>query len=201
MKNATGIFVVLVVALPGFSQVATNKNKLPDYYPLKAGAKWTYQVDSGTGQKTQVTNQLAKIETIDGKELARMETMVGGNVAATEHLSSSSKGVFRHRYNGVEVTPALCIMKYPFKEGESWEAEPMIGPQKLKMTIRSGKAEELTVPAGKYKTVSVSVETYVNGVRINATSWYAPDIGVVKQDTDVGEKKIKLELVKFEPGK
>jgi hypothetical protein len=203
MRSASGTFVALAfaVTLPADSQVVTARSNLPDYYPLKAGAKWTYEVDAGDGQKTRVTNQLAKIETIDGKELARLETTIGGTVAATEHLSSSPNGVFRHRYNGVEVTPALCILRYPFKEGESWEGEPMIGPQKVKVTIKSLRREELTVPAGKYKAVSVSVETNVNGVRIYATSWYAPDIGVVRQVTDIGQKKIKLELVKFEPGK
>jgi hypothetical protein len=203
MRLVTGTFVALAFAIapPGYEQIVTDKSKLPDYYPLKAGAKWTYVVDAGDGQKTRLTNQLAKFETIDGKPLARLETTIGGAVAATEHISSSPNGVFRHRYNDLGVTPALCILKYPFKEGESWQVEPMIGPQKLKMTIKSLRREELTVPSGKYKVVSVSVETNVNGVRIYATSWYAPDIGVVRQDTDIGQKKIKLELVKFEPGK
>jgi hypothetical protein len=200
MRWVTGVFVVLVTALPGVSQVAPDKKKLPDYYPLKAGTKWTYELDAGNGQKVQLTNQIVKIETIDGQSLARIESVVNGMVAATEHLASTPKGVFRHRVNGVEVKPPVCIMKYPFKEGESWVAEPMVGPQQLKMSIRSGSNEEVTSPSGKYKTVTVVVETSVNGVKLNSTSWHAPDVGIVKQITEIGGKNINLELIKFEAG-
>ena len=73
-----------------------------------------------------------KTETIDGKALAVMESVVNGMVVATEHLASTSKGVYRHRANGVEVDPPLCIIKYPFKEDEEWKASPKIGPQQLR---------------------------------------------------------------------
>ena len=54
--------------------------------------------------------------------MARSETVVNGNVVATEHLTSSAEGVFRCRYNGIEVSPPLCIFKYPIKENATWEA-------------------------------------------------------------------------------
>jgi len=200
MKWVTGIFVVLATALPGVSQVAQDKKKLPDYYPLKAGTKWTYDVDAGAGQKVQVTNQIAKIEMIDGKSLARLETVVNGMVVATEHLANTAKGVFRHRAQGADAVPPVCVVKYPFTEGEKWESETTIGPQHLKMSMLSGKNEEVTVPAGKYKTVTVVVETSVNGTKINSTSWFARDVGIVKQVTELGDKVIKLELAKFEAG-
>ena len=202
MKCASGIFIVLITAFPGLAQDAPKKaKKLPDYYPLKTGTKWTYEVDPGNGQKVQVTNQITKIETIDGKSLARMETVVNGMVAATEHLESTPKGVFRHRSNGVEVSPPVCVVKYPYKEGETWTAEPKIGPQQLKLSLKSGKEEEVSVAAGKYKAVSVNVESDVNGVKINSTTWHAPDVGIVKQFTEFGGKSLKMELVKFEAAK
>jgi hypothetical protein len=199
MRWAPGIFIVLVTALPGLSQDAPKKaEKLPDYYPLKVGTKWTYEVDPGNGQKLQVGNQITKIETIDGTSLALMEIVVNGMVASTEHLESTPKGVFRHRSKGVEVSPPVCVIKYPYKEGDTWMAEPKIGPQQLKLSIKSGKEEEVSVPAGKYKAVSVNVETVVNGVKIISTSWHAPDVGIVKQFTEFGGKNLKMELVKFE---
>jgi len=114
MRRVTGIFVVLAAALPSASQDAPGKNRLPNYYPLKAGTKWIYEADEGNGQKTQVTNRIAEIESIDGQALARLENVIDGNVASTEHLASTPKGVFRHRAKGVEVNPPVCILKYPF---------------------------------------------------------------------------------------
>jgi hypothetical protein len=201
MRWVTGIFIVLAIALPSEAQVAKAKKKLTDYYPLTVGTKWTYDVDAGTGQKVQVTNQIAKIETIDGQSLARMETVVNGNIAATEHLASTPKGVFRHRANGVEVTPPICILKYPYKEGEKWEQDTKIGPQDVKISVQSGTGEQVTTTAGKYKAIPIALETSVNGVKIDTTSWYAPDVGMVKQKMLIGDKNITLELVKFEAGK
>ena len=201
MRWIVAIALALALASPGFAQVAAEKNKFVNYYPLKTGAKWTYEVDDGTGQKARVVNHLAGMETVDGKELARMETTVGGTVAATEHLSGSPAGVFRHRYKGDSINPALCILKYPFKEADSWEAEATVGSQRLKMKVKTGRNEEIRVPAGKYKTVTVLIETTVDGESIAGATWYAADVGVVKQITDVGAKRITLELLKFEPGK
>jgi hypothetical protein len=202
MRWAPGIFIVLVTALPGLSQDAPKKDKkLPDYYPLKVGTKWTYEIDGGNGQKIQVTKQITKVETIDGKSLARMETVVNGMVASTEHLESTEKGVFRHRLNGMEVTPPVCVIKYPYKDGETWAVEPEVGPQQLKLSFKSGKEEEISVAAGKYKAVSVNVDSEVNGVKIKSTAWHAPDVGLVKQFTEFGGKNLTMELIKFEAAK
>ena len=70
---------------------------------------------------------------------------------ATEHLTSTPEGVFRCRYNGIEVTPPLCILKYPFKEEVTWDVSVMIGAESLKEKFASGKIEEITTPAGKFK--------------------------------------------------
>jgi hypothetical protein len=201
MKYVAAIFVVLLTAFPGVSQVAPEKKKHTDYYPLKPGTKWTYELDPGNGQKLQVTNQISKIESIDGVALARLETVINGMVAATEHLASTPEGVFRHRSNGIEITPPVCIFKYPWKEGDSWEATPRIGPQQLKMSVRTGRKEEVSLPAGKYTAVTVLVDSDVNGTKIKATCWHAPDVGIVKQHTEIGNAKVELELVKFEAGK
>ena len=46
------------------------------------------------------------METIDGKALALVETVINGMVSTSEHMQTTDKGVFRHRINGVELSPA-----------------------------------------------------------------------------------------------
>src|SRR5262245_58504305 len=148
--------------------------------------KWHYQAEAsttgaaGTGQKIMIVNQIAKVENIDGKSLSRLETVVNGEVKATEHLSSNDQGVFRDRLNGVEVTPPICILKYPVKEGQSWESDTKFGEQELKVSAREGRSEEVQVPAGKFQAAQAVVETSVNGMKISTTYWFAPDVGIVK---------------------
>jgi hypothetical protein len=201
MKWVTAFVIVLASAPFSGAQAPEGKQKLPNYYPLSPGNKWTYHVDAGNGKKVEVSNQIAKTETIDGKPMARLETLVNGNVVATEHLTSSTEGIFRCRFNGVEVSPPVCILKYPIKEEAMWETDAKIGGQQVKIKSTSGKFEDVTTPAGKYKTAPVVTETDVNGTTIKAKLWFAPDVGIVKQDTEIGENKVNLELLKFDAAK
>ena len=171
MNRVAGILIVLAMALPSGAQAPGSKQKLPDYYPLKPGTKWTYQLDTGDGSKAQMTAQIAKNETIDGKSMARLEASLNGNVMATEHLNSTPEGVFRCKYNGVDCTPPLCIFKYPFKEEAMWEADATIGVQQLNAKFVTTNFEMVTTPAGKYKTAPVELDVIVNGTKIKTKFW------------------------------
>jgi hypothetical protein len=142
------------------------------------------------------------MEKIDGKVLALMEGKLKGKLAATEHLSSTEQGIFRHRYNGAEVTPPVCLLRYPAKKGDSWEADAKIGDESVKMTCKVvDMAEEVTVPAGKYKAAHVDVEAETGGMKITTSYWFAPKVGMVKQTFGIAGKTIKMELEKYEEGK
>jgi hypothetical protein len=198
-RFAAFLLVFLTVASGASPQTPVGKKAPPDYYPLGEGTKWHYRVEVG-GKTVQVTNQVAKVETIDGQPLARLETVVGeGQVTASEHLRTTPQGVFRHRYNGIAVSPPLCLLKYPVKDGESWATDIKIGGMQLKVRCRVGGAEEVEVPAGKYKAVTSDVETAVMGVKITTKYWFAPGVGVVKQTANLGGQDVSLKLEKFEP--
>jgi hypothetical protein len=201
VRWVAGIFIAIAIALPGGAQAAPPEKKLLDYYPLTPGTKWTYDVDPGNGRKIRLTNQIARIETIDGKSLARLETVINGRVAMTQHLLSTSEGVLRCRLGEADVSPPLCILKYPFKEGETWQAEQVIGHEQSKMSFKSGRHDELTLTAAKYEAISVVCEINMDGARLKNTSWYAPDVGLVRDTRDLGNKTITMDLVTFEAGK
>ena len=146
-------------------------------------------------------NQIAKIENIDGKGLARLETVVNGEVKATEHVGVEAGGVFRYRFNGVELTPPVCLLKYPIKDGDTWETETKIGAQQITVSGKEGGQKNLEVPAGKFDTISAKIETTVGGNKISNTYWFAPDVGIVKQAVDLAGRSINMELLKFEEAK
>jgi hypothetical protein len=196
MRRFIGPLVVLVSA----AVASADGEKMPDYFPLKEGTKRHYRVNAN-GQPGQLTTHVVKIEKSDGQELARMETVAPGSAMLTEHLSSSPKGVFRHRSNGVEAAPPVCVLKYPVKKGESWETDYKAGSQTIKMTSRVTGEEEVEVPAGKYKAITVEAVADVAGMKTTTTYWFAADVGIVKQVASIGGFMVTLELEKFEPGK
>ncbi|NDH06396.1 hypothetical protein EBX93_10800 [bacterium] len=174
------------------------------YYPLNAGNKWTYQIESDNIPKgsAKLVNQIAKIEKIDNVSLARLETTAKERIAATEHLSVNEKGIFRHRYNGVEITPPICLLKFPIKKNDSWKTESVTGKEKVKMACKSDE-EEIEVPAGKFKTVKVVLDAEVvdAGIIVSTTYWFASRTGIVKQHVNINGMQFSILLEKFEEGK
>ena len=174
------------------------------YYPLNAGNKWTYQIESDNIPKgsAKLVNQIAKIEKIDNVSLARLETTAKERIAATEHLSVNEKGIFRHRYNGVEITPPICLLKFPIKKNDSWKTESVTGKEKVKMACKSDE-EEIEVPAGEFKTVKVVLDAEVvdAGIIVSTTYWFASRTGIVKQHVNINGMQFSILLEKFEEGK
>ena len=197
MRQAYGLIFVLVLGVAGaVAQEAAKKDKEKDYYPLKPGTKWSYEMNGG-GQKINLVNQVAKTEDIDGKSLAVVETtMVDADgkpavgpdgkpavgpdgkpiVTATEHMETTDKGVFRHRINGIALSPPVCLLKYPFKKDETWESDTTVGAEQLKVKGKAIGTEEIEVNGKKYQTVKAEVETTVAGMLVSAIYWFAPTL-------------------------
>jgi hypothetical protein len=196
MKRLTGLLVFLLLVGTAQSQPSEADT---DYYPLKVGTKWFYQVKTGN-MDDKIILQVAKKEKIDEKELFRLETVKDGNVLANEHLSSSSKGVFRNRFNGAEASPPVQLLKYPIKAGETWKEVVTVAGQKIPMTCKVGQ-DDVTVPAGKFKAVTVQIDAEVGDTKITTTYWFVQGKGPVKQTADIAGTKVTMELEKVEMGK
>ena len=130
-----------------------------------------------------------------------LETSVKGMVTNTDHMLATNRGVFRHRANGIELAPPICLLKYPVTKDETWETDTTIGNESVKVKVKAGDVEEITVPAGKYKAVRATIETTALGQQTSVTYWFAADVGVVKQSMVNDGKNITLELQEFEAGK
>src|ERR1017187_3159424 len=114
-----GVFFVLAAMLVDAQE---TKSKGPNYYPLQVGNKWHYRVETG-GFTGKAVAPVAAIETIDGKALARVDFSADGKVIATEHLSQTDKGVFRHLNDKVALKPATMLLQYPAKADEKWKGD------------------------------------------------------------------------------
>jgi hypothetical protein len=200
MTQIVRLLFVLTLSCTNTTQEAANEQeKAPDYFPLKVGTKWNYEAKQA-GKTIKLENQIAKLETIDGKSLAVLEKSVNGTVQGTEHLAATEKGTFRHRVDGTELSPPICVLKNTLKKDDTWETVSTIANEQIKVKAKVLGAEDVTVPAGKYKAFRVEVEYSIAGMQATVTFWFAPDVGIVKQSMDGSEKNF-IELTKFEAGK
>lgn len=193
------ILPLLVLAAAATAQGQEKPAAGADYMPLKVGNKWLYKADFG-GQTVEVGQSVAKIEKKDGKDIAQVETEFGGQVI-TEQISSSDKGVFRYSFQGQPVDPPIQALKLPAKKGDTWDVKFSVQGQEMKAVMKTEGEEEVTVPAGKYKAVIVSMEMDAMGQKVAVTSWFAPNVGIVKQKFDLGGISGTSELEKFTPAK
>lgn len=207
MSKFSGLVLFVFGLALSCQPLATAQEKTQDsksYYPLKAGNKWTYQIESDSVAKgsANLINQIAKIEKIDGVSLARLETIAKGKVAATEHLNVTEKGIFRNRYNGTEVSPPICILKFPIKKGSTWKTESKVGDEKLSVSCKSDE-DEIEVPSGKFKTVKVVMDAEVAGagILVSTTYWFAQGVGIVKQHVNINSMQFTILLEKYEEAK
>jgi hypothetical protein len=177
-----------------------SKAKAAIYYPLKAGTKWHYQLDTSDGQKIQLTSQIGGVDNVDGKDLARLEIFANGQkLPQTEHLESRDDGVYRVRMNNADISPPICLIKYPVKPGQTWGAETTTGGQKMKVDCSEGKAEEVQVPAGKYQAIPCTFVATVGPAKFTTVFWFAEGVGIVKQRSEQGPQTVTMELTKYEP--
>jgi hypothetical protein len=191
LLSAAVILVGLVAPLP-----AQDKVKEFEYYPLKVGTTWEYLAN---GQR--ITLRVTKIEKYDDVPCALVETSAKGMVLGTEHISVGKDGVYRHTMNGQKVEPAVRFLKLPFKSGDTWKVNAKIAGQDLKAEYTYSE-EEITVPAGKFKTIVTKTNKFsAGGQDIEATIWYAKGVGMVKTIMNIGGNKIELEMDKFTPAK
>lgn len=174
---------------------------VPNYFPAQVGNQWHYQLEVPGRPKGMVITKVAKLEKIDDQPLIRMETIVQDKVVASEHLAVDGKGLFRHRFQGLEALPPVCIIKFPVTKGSTWETDTKIGPESVTGTTTLD-LEEITVPAGKFKTVMVTMNMSSGGQKIETTAWYAEKVGMVQQILKIGGgSPITFKLEKFEEAK
>jgi hypothetical protein len=195
---------VLVLGLALSSDAPTpSEAQSALYYPTKVGTKWLYSHPN--------YEQTSEIRSVEEKTEEKIVTVAFGTVfkagqkqSNTEVIAVSSKGLFSKKIGPATVVPPLCRLKFPHNDGDTWEVNVL--SQGLNMAEYKGvctvrKAESVEVPAGKYMAIRVEFVGTSGGRPEKSTSWYAPNIGLVKKVVSEGKQRGELELKSFSLGK
>ena len=196
MKVLCGASLALALAMTA-SAPAADEFKDSPYYPMQEKATWTYKAGDSKFQL-----RVARHEKVGTTMCARIETVQDGKVVGSEDVFVRDEGVFRLASDDKVINPAVMILKLPPKPAEIWtidsKADTAAGTESLKGTFAENN-EEVTVPAGNYKAVVVACEDLdANGAKYSFKTYYAKDVGMVKQDISAGGLKVVIELEKYE---
>ncbi len=182
----------IVLAAPAPKDV-----KVPDYFPVKEGAQWTYAQSSMSktakiATKNTTVMTIEKVETEKDLTKIKVGNTLGKSVTVrAETFEINGKEIICRESNMIPYD--LVIYKKGAKPGDKWEGKVSYNK------IREGKAEsvveeseEITVPAGKYKCVVVSHKIEVDpagkGINVGRKTqitlkfWLAEGVGIVKRE-------------------
>jgi O-succinylbenzoate synthase len=213
MKRLLRVLFIFVPFSIGAAELAAqDKLKETPYYPLKVGTTWHYRAGD-----SKFTIRVVRHEKVGEVLCALLETKRDGKVVGSEHLAVTADGVYRYdltyqragsrsdekksaAYVSGSFRPPMLILKLPPKKGDSWKVDSKSDGQNFRGSFQVG-AQEITVPAGVYKTFRVaSQDLEVNALKPTITTFFAEGVGMVKQIISVGEAKIEIELEKLELG-
>ncbi|MBI4563817.1 MAG: hypothetical protein HY716_03880 [Planctomycetes bacterium] len=180
------------------------QEKSADFFPHSQGTVWTY-VSEGKEGKITVSGE----EKVGDVETVVLTSERPDRLAEKEYLAIGDRGIrLVRRSIGDRVhdfDPPILRLKLPALQGESWEWKGRIGEEEARARFTNRGEEEVKVPAGTYKAWKVEVEMELAGTKHRGTNWYAPGIGIVRQEfTFEGPGKRQsgvIELKAFAPGK
>jgi hypothetical protein len=153
------------------------------YYPTTVGTKWVYQRD---GSDELIRTTITAAEEKDGGAVLTIGLLTGDKANPYWKVFVSPKGLFSGDGGLDEQKFPNPLLKLPVKAGEKWEV-----PGKPTRTVVG--AEEVEVPAGKFRAVRVESE--------GLTEWFAPNVGCVQTVARSANGETKTVLKTFAPGK
>lgn len=163
--------------------------------PLAVGNAWTYRV---SGQDDRLVVRAVRQDMIGQQACFLLEASLKDKVVGSEHVAFTKEGLCRFRVEKEDVEPPLCVLKGAGGKATRWTREFYIGPRKGTANFTVSESD-VTVPAGKFKAVTVSAEINDGPSRSRTTVSYAAGVGIVKQVLEEGKRPpLVLDLEKFE---
>ena len=192
-------FLLAALALASFAVAApVPKAKKIAPHPHAVGTKWEYMHDGD--EKEVWVEEISESKEKDGSITFKVDitTATGAKMFETYRITDGQVEVIGDTDG--EYTAPLVFRKGGWKDGDSWECSYTSGKLEYEQTVTVGKAEEITVAAGKYTAVPVTFK-YAKPKGFSAnTFWYADDVGMIRH-TQEGRKEPVQELKAFTPGK
>jgi len=207
VRKSSLIFIVCLLAIL-FSvsmSIAVDKN---DYYPLTPGSEWVMQVtllEDNSVIEQKIT--IEKPEVYEGITYSVMKQIDPKN-KWTALILKNEKGVYWRKLSinkfitlDSYFNPQAPYLQFPLTKGSKWEWQGVfvlpVSDKKASMKLEiQNDAEEVTVPAGKFKCVKVHINKLTGDEADEETDWYAPGVGLVKLKSKKYLKELKSYNIK-----
>lgn len=202
---------ILIFFLSGMSKIVAAETAGADYYPLKQGDKWTYDVwrVDGKGKKFTQEVTVPGTDKYDNQNYIILKQKDHRGTVRSFCLKDAT-GVYWKKIGASKsftpeassiFNPPIPILIFPLKAGYKWDWEGTLKiafiNKKIKMHCEVVAGEEIEVPAGKFKCLKIHIHQVRNEEVSDEYGWYAPGVGQVKY---IG-KELGKELLSYSVAK
>jgi hypothetical protein len=188
------LLAVAAMLVPAALAAPPPPRPKPDelYFPTENGFRWVY--DSGGSEWTLL---VSAVEDKGTEKVVAISRIIDGKERPHEKYSVSKKGLaLIDNGSANRLAGPICRLRLPARWGDQWVH--CDGGVTYAFTVAG--AEEVEVPAGKFKAVRVELEVrYERRAALRVSYWYAPEVGLVK--SEVGKDKKLIVLKSFAQGK
>lgn len=197
--------VFLLAALPGALIAADPPRAGEDLFPLAVGNTWTYRVQPfltqpPNYQEDRFVVRVVRTETVGDQTCFVLEGKLKDRVTATEHVAFTKDGLTRFRADNVDIVPPVTVLKFAAAPKTPSPTEFQLGDRKgtAKFTQFEPRTFSFQGRPVRGTRVEGDLGAGENGGRVRSIAWYAPGVGMVRQQIDEGKRTTVLELEKFE---
>jgi hypothetical protein len=186
--------LTLLAALAPAAPVPKGADKPTLYYPVKLGARWTYQ--SGSGERVLT---VIRVEARGGTKVVHVgHVEAGGKLTPFHVMEVSARGLVQTHSGDQPLDRPLTRLLQPADAGARWGYHVNFSQRDEQVgTYTCGPVEAVVVPAGTFRAVRVESAYTFLGAAKSLALWYAADVGEVKMEGD-GVTRV---LTSFTPGK
>ncbi|HBF39724.1 MAG TPA: hypothetical protein DDW50_20720 [Firmicutes bacterium] len=202
--SKTGLLFITAVAFFVLGGLAFG-NDFGDaavYFPMKPGNYWIYKL-SMPGN-SHVYEQKVKVDDSEGGKPEIIVYDPKGTPEVFVYYELNELGLFKSSemasWGLSQYKPLWPVLKNKMAVGTSWNWQS--ADHKMTESVKVTAAEKVTVPAGTFEALLVECSgTNFNGVSYVDKTWYAKNIGYVKDELTMEGKSLVSELSEYQLGK
>lgn len=193
----------VMLALLHAGPASTETGAAGDYFPLHEGDTWRYRSTMPDGQTSEFTLTVVSAETTrDGVrgciEFANPKPAVRNCYGKT----SSAVLLFDEEKLGgagkAAAHPPRPLLKLPLRPNATWGWRGVFSsPGPIIESNEVFPSESVETPAGRFDAVKIETRIGSQGDTAVRASWFAPDVGLVKQRTERAGFSAATELLEF----
>lgn len=202
-NGATIVAIVLMALAATHAAAAAAPVHLSAYFPMTPGWIWVYN----TNDMGRIAIRVGDRQRLGDQDCRVFETVVGQNVVQAECHSITSEGVYTHQRvsatkGGLVLTPPQRILAAPVAVGQAWQWQGKIGDQGVVFEYSWARHDVVKTGIGSFNTMQLFMTaTPGPGVLLQSWRWFAPNVGLVKEDTVVTQggrqQRHYVELIKI----